>query len=86
MCSLLGLLTGRSQAEVSRSIISSVGPLAVHDSVKWETHRVAGVPVRLYRPADVDRDKILPVLIYYHGGGFVVGSIGKCNKCTVLNC
>ena len=65
--------------------MASVGQLAVHDSVKWETHRVAGVPVRLYRPADVDRDKILPVLIYYHGGGFVVGSIGKCNELHAEN-
>ncbi|MBT6274485.1 MAG: alpha/beta hydrolase [Chromatiales bacterium] len=29
------------------------------------------IPVRLYRPAD----GVLPVVIYYHGGGWVIGSI-----------
>ncbi|MDH3714406.1 MAG: alpha/beta hydrolase [Gammaproteobacteria bacterium] len=31
------------------------------------------IPVRLYRPADVEGP--LPVLVYYHGGGHVIGSI-----------
>ena len=30
------------------------------------------IPVRIYRPAG---DKPLPVLVYYHGGGFMFGSI-----------
>lgn len=33
---------------------------------------VAGVPVRLYNP---DPNSALPVLIYYHGGGHMAGSI-----------
>ena len=32
----------------------------------------AQIPVRIYRPA---RDKPLPILVYYHGGGFMFGSI-----------
>ncbi|MFN8037172.1 MAG: alpha/beta hydrolase [Acidimicrobiia bacterium] len=30
------------------------------------------IPIRVYRPA-VDRD--LPVLVYYHGGGWVIGNV-----------
>lgn len=31
-----------------------------------------GIPVRIYRPADGGR---LPVLVYFHGGGWVIGSL-----------
>ncbi len=31
------------------------------------------IPVRVYRP--VSDDRVLPVLVYYHGGGGVIGSI-----------
>lgn len=31
------------------------------------------VPLRLYRPLGSTADQILPALIYYHGGGFVIG-------------
>jgi acetyl esterase len=35
------------------------------------------IPVRIYNPADGDRarDGRLPVLVYYHGGGWTLGSI-----------
>lgn len=40
-------------------------------------HRVpvAGttIPVRAYRPIDVDADEALPALVYLHGGGWTVG-------------
>ena len=32
------------------------------------------IPVRLYQPAQVRRD--LPLLVYYHGGGWVLGDLG----------
>ncbi len=31
--------------------------------------------VRVYRPAGIDAEAVIPVLIYFHGGGWVVGSI-----------
>ena len=31
--------------------------------------------VRVYRPAGSKPEEVLPVLIYYHGGGWVIGSI-----------
>jgi len=32
------------------------------------------IPVRVYRPANKQTEK-LPAIIYYHGGGFVIGSL-----------
>ncbi len=38
-----------------------------------EDHDAGGVPVRLYRP--VETNELSTALVYYHGGGFVIGSI-----------
>jgi len=34
-----------------------------------------GVPVRVYEP--VGRSGVLPGMMYYHGGGWVFGTLGK---------
>lgn len=36
---------------------------------------VSGVPVRVYRPEEGDRP--LPVIVYFHGGGWVFGSVER---------
>ena len=33
------------------------------------------VPVRTYRPKGADRGEVLPALVYYHGGGWVIGDL-----------
>ncbi len=33
------------------------------------------VPVRAYRPKGAGRDEILPALVYFHGGGWVIGDL-----------
>lgn len=33
------------------------------------------VPVRLYRPAGSTRDQVLPGLVFYHGGGWLLGGL-----------
>ena len=33
------------------------------------------IPLRMYRPAGTKLDAVLPVLVYYHGGGFVIGDL-----------
>ena len=37
-----------------------------------EDREIAGVPVRIYRPSAADG---LPVLLYFHGGGWVIGDL-----------
>lgn len=38
-------------------------------------HSADGVPVRYYRPAGSDANALLPVLVYFHGGGWIVGDV-----------
>ena len=33
------------------------------------------VPVRAYRPKGAGKDELLPVLVYFHGGGWVIGDL-----------
>lgn len=33
------------------------------------------IPLRLYRPKGVAKDQILPALVYFHGGGWVIGDL-----------
>jgi acetyl esterase len=33
------------------------------------------IPLRLYRPLGTADHELLPVLVYYHGGGFVIGDL-----------
>lgn len=61
--------------EVGANVLE-VNPVKVH---RVETFTVSArdgfeVPVRLYAPPQVDGAS-LPVLVFFHGGGFVVGSI-----------
>lgn len=56
--------------------VLEINPVKVH---RVETFTVPArdgfeVPVRLYAPQQVD-GALLPVLVFFHGGGFVVGSI-----------
>jgi acetyl esterase len=33
------------------------------------------IPLRFYRPLGIAGDTVLPVLVYYHGGGWVIGDL-----------
>lgn len=35
----------------------------------------APVPVRSYRPRGAGKDEVLPALVYFHGGGWVIGDL-----------
>ena len=36
---------------------------------------LGAIPLRLYRPADIAATTRLPVLVYFHGGGWVIGDL-----------
>lgn len=43
------------------------------------------IPLRVYRPQGSKADEILPVCLYFHGGGFVIGDIVMYdNLCRIL--
>lgn len=66
---------GRKIYRDSRRALSPQPP----EVAKVENFEVSGpagpIPVRLYRPADSPAEAALPVLIYYHGGGWVIGDL-----------
>jgi acetyl esterase len=47
------------------------------------------IPLRLYRPKDVPDAAMLPVLVYFHGGGWVIGDLDThdslCRELTNLS-
>jgi acetyl esterase len=53
----------------AQSLIDDPAGMAVTD-ITIETG-TASLPVRLFRPADVERPRLI---VYFHGGGWVVGS------------
>ena len=67
--------------------VLEINPVMVH---RVETFTVPArdgfeIPVRLYAPQQVDGE-LLPVLVFFHGGGFVVGSIATHDRlCRVLS-
>jgi acetyl esterase len=50
-------------------------PLAYERQISLPTRDGATIPARLYADRTPDRDQPMPVLLYMHGGGFVVGSL-----------
>jgi len=69
----LGHTIARRQAEHNMSLLSGRGPRMA----KIKNIEIPGVTgtlrARIYRPARVDRPA--PVLVYFHGGGWVLGSL-----------
>ncbi|CAK9253265.1 unnamed protein product, partial [Sphagnum jensenii] len=44
------------------------------------------LPLRIYSPNSTQNSSPLPVIIWYHGGGFVIGSaVGDHAKCVLLS-
>jgi len=44
------------------------------------------IPVRLYRPKNQPDDKVLPLLLYFHGGGWVINSAQDLDVSSILLC
>jgi len=77
-----GLAPGAARARLE----NIMGDLPVEPVANTENYAITGpagdVPVRVYEP---DADPPYPVLVYYHGGGFMVGSLDTHdNVCAAL--
>ena len=60
------------------------------DQLDINDTEIFGTSVRIYRPVNrtedgdlVEGDKLLPAVIYLHGGGWSVGSVGKLKNCKL---
>ena len=45
------------------------------DNVTYPTRDKSEVAARVYMPAGVSSDQAMPVIVYYHGGGWVIGNL-----------
>ena len=59
-----------------RRTVTQPEPEAVAEVRELSAPGAAGpIPLRLYRPARSGVSDVLPVLVYYHGGGWVIGDL-----------
>jgi acetyl esterase/lipase len=47
------------------------------ENVTLATKNINGVRIRVYTPYPKQQNKIRPITVYFHGGGFVLGDLGK---------
>jgi acetyl esterase len=85
----LGIVPGATPEEVRANLNAA---LATEIVPKQPVHEVAdrtipgpdgAIPVRVYRPS---ADDGLPVLVWLHGGGWVIGSLDTCDQLCRLLC
>ncbi len=67
----LSPVEARAASAASRTVMQDPPP----DVAECRDLTGAGVPLRLYRGAGTSADAILPCLIFYHGGGWVIGDL-----------
>lgn len=68
--------------------IMDIAPLAVHSVENLTVAARDGydIPVRLYAPREASWAEPLPLLVYFHGGGFTVGSVNSHDPLSRLLC
>lgn len=71
-------INGATPAEI-RAARRKRTPLPMEDVHRTENHSANGVPVRVYWP--IKSDALLPALVWYHGGGWVLGDLDAYDSC-----
>ena len=57
----------------TRAVLAPPTPDVSESKLTLAPGPATAVMMRAYRPKGVAKDEILPALVYYHGGGFVIG-------------
>jgi acetyl esterase/lipase len=65
----------REASNRGRAILQPDPPVVASVRELKATGRTGNIPVRLYRPVGSSPGEVLPVLVYYHGGGWVIGDL-----------
>ena len=42
-----------------------------------EDTKLSNIRVRIYKPKSIKKDDKLPIMVFYHGGGYAFGSLSK---------
>jgi acetyl esterase len=68
--------------EQARELFEATVPkldAAPQDVFRWEQQNIPGpngeIPVRTYVPREPGEEEWLPILVFFHGGGFVIGGL-----------
>lgn len=69
-----GVAAARDAMRASRALLGA-DPVATQVRDLVAPGPRGDIPVRLYRPLDAPPDAILPLFVYFHGGGWVMGDI-----------
>ena len=67
----LSPVEARAASAASRTVMQDAPP----DVAECRDLAGAGVPLRLYRGIGTAADAVLPCLVFYHGGGWVIGDL-----------
>ena len=77
----LGVIPGLNGPAIQRrafDVVAAVTPYLDDPlACNYTDFRVGDVTVRKHEPPNKRKGELMRSLIYYHGGGFTVGSIGK---------
>ena len=57
----------------TRAVLAPAAPEVSESKLVLAPSPATAVMMRAYRPKGVARDEVLPALVYFHGGGFVIG-------------
>ena len=57
----------------TRAVLAPPSPEVAESKLVLAPGPATAVMMRAYRPKGAARDAVLPALVYFHGGGFVIG-------------
>ena len=57
----------------TRAVLAPPSPEVSESRLILAPSPATAVMMRAYRPKGVAKDEVLPALVYFHGGGFVIG-------------